>query len=446
MAISVLALTAAAEPLLAAEGETAAPREQAAPARERAAPSARRTQPARQQPQRQATQSQASQSSSYTGTQAGGFGGGNAGGGGFADPVNLCQSGLNSGGQFGSPPCSGVPYVYSASHRIQGTGGGFVSYSIPLFGWAVIGVQGEVAAGRISQSNTFTNTHIDTTFPLSRTTTETYTSSFNMGTNGSVLVKFGVPVNVSRLVGSPYPQTVLLYGVVGTTTARIDGTYSYSGINCPNFGPCVDATSAYGALNWSQTRTGGAYGVGVEWAFMPGVNLRVEYRYTSFGSISQNAPIAVNMLAGTPGCVGAQLRRGCQHQHQQSELSNRQGRGCCRPLTRSHYKRLEGLLAMPAASFICACGMCYRPSTKAGDVNTIRIAVRPKVPFGRCTRISAVSLPPIARMKPCHPNGRAYELPCCSCCLGNDLHAGAQPGRSRSFCEALRRAFPGGQL
>src|SRR3954451_11168247 len=265
LAISVLALTAAAEPLLAAEGETAAPREQAAPARERAAPSARRTQPARQQPQRQATQT--TSNSSFTGSQAGGFGGGNVGGGGFADPVALCQGGLNSvSSSSGLPPfltCSGVPYVYSASHRVQGSGGGFYSYSVPLFGWAVIGVQGEIVGQRVNSSSTQSNTHPDPTFPgpLGRTTSETYTSNFNIGTNGSVLVKFGVPVNISRLTGSPYNQTVLIYGLVGPTWARIDGSYTYTGINCPAIGPCFAPTTAYGALNWSQTKTG--IGVGI---------------------------------------------------------------------------------------------------------------------------------------------------------------------------------------
>jgi opacity protein-like surface antigen len=291
LAISVLALTAAAQPLFAAEADTPSPRERAAQ-RERAPAS----QAARQAPQRDAPAQ--SQSSSFTGSQAGGFGGGNAGGGGFADPVFLCGQGLNTTfiGLGSQPPCPGVPYTYPASHRIQATGGGYYSYSIPLFGWAVIGVQGEVAAGSIRSSNTQSNTH-PTGAPFGpdlagRLTSETYSSSFNQGTNGSVLFKFGVPIVNSG---------IMIYGLVGTTFARVDGSYSYTGTSCPAIGPC---TSAYGALNWNQTRTGVAGGVGVEWAYVPGVVVKLEYRYTGFGNISQDVPITVTSLTGLP-CSGS---------------------------------------------------------------------------------------------------------------------------------------------
>ena len=92
LAVSVIALTAVADQLLAAESETPAPSERAAPAaRERAAPARQRARPA-PTPQRQAA---AQPSSSFTGTQAGGFGGGNAGGGGFADPFFCGKGGFD---------------------------------------------------------------------------------------------------------------------------------------------------------------------------------------------------------------------------------------------------------------------------------------------------------------------------------------------------------------
>jgi len=322
LAVSVLALAAVSKPLFAAEAETPAPSERAAPAAERErAPARERAARQRVPAQRQAA-AQSSQTSSYTGSQAGGFGGGNVGGGSFADPVNLCQGGLNAVSSSQSissqsissqPSCPGVPYNYSASHTVQGQGGGFYSYSIPLFGWAVIGVQGEVAAGSIRTSNTQSNTHL-TSFPFgpdssNRATTETYSSSFNQGTNGSVLFKFGVPISIPLMLGNPGPgirsnpystsQSILIYGLVGTTFARIDGSYAYAGTNCLNG---LNCTNAYGALNWSQTRTGVAGGVGVEWALMRGVNLKLEYRYTSYGSFSQDVPVAVTMVNGVAGC------------------------------------------------------------------------------------------------------------------------------------------------
>jgi opacity protein-like surface antigen len=286
LAISVLALTAVSQPLFAAETETPAPRERAAQ-RERA--------PARQaarQPQRAAPAQ--SQSSSFTGSQAGGFGGGNAGGGGFADPVALCGQGL--GAFSGSFTCPSVPFNFSSTRKISATGGGYYSYSIPIFGWAVIGVQGEIAAGSIRSSSTQSNAH-PTGFPFGpdgagRVTTETYSADFNQGTNGSVLFKFGVPIVNSG---------VMVYGLVGTTFARIDGSYTYTGTSCPVIGPC---TTAYGALNWNQTRTGVAGGIGVEWAYVPGVVVKLEYRYTGFGNISQDVPITVTSLNGGP-CSGS---------------------------------------------------------------------------------------------------------------------------------------------
>ena len=53
-------------------------------------------------------------------------------------------------------------------------------------------------------------------------------------------------------------------------------------------------------MGGSQARTGVAAGIGAELAFMPGVNLRLEYRYTSFGKISQDVPIALT----SPCAVG----------------------------------------------------------------------------------------------------------------------------------------------
>ncbi len=310
-AIGILAFTAVSQPLFAADSETPAGRETAAPAADRTPARQRQARPA-QEPTRQTYQtSQQTTQQSWSGSQVGGFGGGNVGGGGFADPVNLCHQGLDLG--FGNIPCAGVPYNYSSPHGARASGGGFYSYSIPVLGWAVIGVQGEIVGQRVNSSSTQSNTHNDLSFcssgsPCGRVTSETYSSNFNIGANGSVLVKFGVPLHIP-LLGSQYntSQTVLIYGLVGPTWARIDGSYTYTGVNycatpsCGSFSP----TTASGALNWSQTKTGIGAGVGAEWAFMPGVNLRLEYRYTSFGSISQDVPLGVGQVLGTSGCTSS---------------------------------------------------------------------------------------------------------------------------------------------
>jgi opacity protein-like surface antigen len=300
LAISVLALTAASQSLFAAEVETPAPRERAA----------RQAQPARTAAQRAAPSQQGAQSStsSFTGSQAGGFGGGNIGGGSFADPVALCNRGFNS--VSGGIPCPAVPFNYDSSHKIYGTGGGFYSYSIPFYGWAVIGLQGEVAAGRIRSSSTQSNTHFTGTGfgpdALGQATTESYSSTFNQSTNGSILVKFGVPVvNPLAMFGMGASSRMLIYGLVGPTFAKIDGQAAYVGSNyasgCAPFvvsSTCLSTTNAGGYASWSETRTGIGGGIGAEWQYIPGVTFRLEYRYTSFGDISKDVPVVA-----TTGCV-----------------------------------------------------------------------------------------------------------------------------------------------
>jgi opacity protein-like surface antigen len=310
LAISVMALTAASQPLFAAEAETPAPRERApAAARERAPAAQRQARPAQAAPSQTST-------SSFTGSQAGGFGGGNVGGGSFADPIPLCHDTFGPTTPF---PCPAVPYNYSASHRVNGTGGAFYSYSIPLFGWAVIGLQGEVAFGSIRSSSTQSNTHIDPTL-TGNFTAETYSSSFNQSTNGSVLVKIGVPVSIPLgaplgvISKDPYPLStsskVMIYGIVGPTFAKVESDYTYTGSNFGSGSGCLVAftscaTNAYGTAHFSQTRTGIAGGIGAEWAFMPGVNLRLEYRYTAFGDISQDVPVALVPAGGGACPVGS---------------------------------------------------------------------------------------------------------------------------------------------
>src|SRR5439155_5419618 len=100
--------------------------------------------------------------------------------------------------------------------------------------------QGEVAVGSIRSSSAQSNTH-PTFFPFgpdsgNRFTTETYSSSFNQGTNGSILVKFGVPVSIPLALEKSISKdpvsinsTILIYGLVGTTFAKVEGSYIYTG-------------------------------------------------------------------------------------------------------------------------------------------------------------------------------------------------------------------------
>src|SRR5262249_48124649 len=162
LAMGALALSAIADPLLAAETEMAAPR---------AAPSARRAQPVqRAAPARQAPAPQAAQTSSYTGAQAGGFGGGNAGGGSFADPI--CQSftgGLNLG-------CTPISFNHSTTHT-GGIGGGVLQWMVPVSPWVVVGVMGDLAGGKTTSTSSQSFTYADSTICCTQITTANYTNS-----------------------------------------------------------------------------------------------------------------------------------------------------------------------------------------------------------------------------------------------------------------------------
>ncbi len=300
LAISVLALTAVAEPLFAAESETAAPVE-----RERAAPpSARRAQPARTQqraaPQRQAPQQQASQTSSYTGTQAGGFGGGNAGGGGFADPgFGACQS--FSG--FSAQCSPRTPFNQSLRGNTGGFGGAVVEHKIPVAPiantalgqiWLVAGIMGDFSGGKTTATSTqsFTYPSEPLINPLILTS-ETYRNSVSQGTSGSVRLKFGAVVPVAGLWGSVMP-----YVTIGWMRSHIDGNFSYASSSyapgCAPFSPTCSVIAASG-VSWSQSRNGVVTGVGVEIpiGFGPGVVLVADWTYANFGSFDVPLAFAV---------------------------------------------------------------------------------------------------------------------------------------------------------
>jgi hypothetical protein len=302
LAISVLALTAAAEPLFAAESETAAPQEQAAPApaRERAAPSARRAQPAHAPParvQQAAPQQQAvqpSQTSSYTGAQAGGFGGGNVGGGGFADPICLNDTGGLSNG------CTPALFNHSLN-KTGGIGGGVIQYMIPVSPWIVVGIMGDLAGGKTTASSTQSYFYPSDPFSLpSFRTSETYTNSVSQSTNGSIRFKAGV---VTPVPG--WNSTIMPYFTVGWIRQKFEGTFSYSASNFDSSCPSCGSTIAGSSLSWSHQANGVIFGAGVDIpipAFGPGIVLTLDYSHASFQSFDITAPVAIGASFGS-ACI-----------------------------------------------------------------------------------------------------------------------------------------------
>jgi opacity protein-like surface antigen len=324
-AVSVLALTLGSQALFAAEREVpaaeqpaaaperaaparerAAPaRERAAPARERAAPSARRTAPARERAQPTRTTSTQSSSTSWTGSQAGGFGGGNASAGGFSDPViHQCAPAVITFGSFGPSPayatCSpGVPFSFSNS-KGGFTGGGFIAQNMQI-GNMVVGIEGDIAGKSIEtsyvQPSATTVAYGPTpsggfSFGFSTPTatrTDLISGSVRQGTDGSIRPRIGILL-------TPWS---LLYLTGGIAFEHISASYTYfstttytnlfvSGFAAPQ--GAVDTLAGSGSVD--KTLTGGTVGAGYEVAIAYGLKLRLEYRWTGFGGLSFDVPLA----------------------------------------------------------------------------------------------------------------------------------------------------------
>ena len=306
LAIGALALSAASQPLFAAEGETAAPRERAAPAAERAPPAARRTQPARVQQRAAPQQQAASQTSSYTGTQAGGFGGGNAGGGGFADPVCLSPNGLNNG-------CTSASFNHSLT-KTGGIGGGVVQWTTAVTPWIVVGIMGDLAGGKTTASSTQSFYYPSgqsfssegSFFPIPQVTSETYTNSVSQSTTGSIRFKAGVVTPLAGWYGSIMP-----YVTVGWVRSRFEGTFTYNASNFSSFSPSCSfnpscSTIAGASASWSHQANGVIYGFGVDIpipAVGPGVVLVLDYSRADFQSFDVTVPVSV----ATP-CIASSSR------------------------------------------------------------------------------------------------------------------------------------------
>jgi outer membrane immunogenic protein len=311
-AVSVLALTLGSQALFAAEREVpaaeqpaAAPerappaRERAAPARERAAPSARRTAPRERAPTR-AAQTTTAQSTSWTGNQAGGFGGGNAGAGSFADPVlHPCAAAVpvfSAGGLLGfdgSCP-SAVPFSFSNT-KGGFTGGGFIGRNVQIGNW-VVGVEGDIAGKSNSESSYTqpTTTTVAYFEPSTHSTayatrTDLISGSVRQGTDGSIRPRIGWLIN---------PWT-MAYITGGIAFEHVSASYTYlSTITYTNLfssfssSPVTAVDTLAGSGSFDKTLTGGTVGGGVEFVIAYGLKARLEYRWTGFGGLSFDVPLA----------------------------------------------------------------------------------------------------------------------------------------------------------
>jgi len=246
--------------------------------------------------QRQTSQ----QATTWSGGEIGGFGGISTLGGTFSEPgAHFCGLGF-------AAACPEVPFSFSGGSPTVATGGVFAGYSIP-WGRSIVGIEADIAAKHGSTSSIQANTHAAT----GGVTTEAFTGGLSQGWDASIRARLGVPVNYSR---------TLLYATGGVAFGPVSGSFSYSatfaslalcipmttGGSCTPLPPVPPLTGG-GAASWSDTRVGYTVGGGAEWLYTRNIKLRVEYRYTDFGSFSKDVPLAVTAGAcsTTAGCVAA---------------------------------------------------------------------------------------------------------------------------------------------
>jgi outer membrane immunogenic protein len=246
-------------------GQAMADEFRAPPKRERAAAPARA-------PQQAAPQQQAS---NWSGGQAGGSNGASSVNNSFVEPGAFNYA----PGCFG--PCYQTPFSFSG-HKTSYIIGAFLGYRWQVGMW-VVGVEGDINWQRGETS------HAQNT-PPPWLGYELFTGSQKQGADGSIRGRLGYLVT---------PWT-LLYATGGLAIGQVSGSFSYAGCQfatCSSFG-----TNVTGAASWSDTRVGGTVGAGVETQVWTGVKARLEYRYTDYGKISKDVPLATNSLTCGSSC------------------------------------------------------------------------------------------------------------------------------------------------
>ena len=150
---------------------------------------------------------------------------------------------------------SGLPDGWSANNKPAGVVGGLHAGYLFQSGAFVVGLEGDIEAADIKGTGLYSlnggvpiTDHID-----SKTDWQ-----------GSVRGRLGVAAN-----------NWLLYATGGVAFANIEHTY-VTGIS----GPPVTA--------FSTTRAGWTVGAGAEYGFTPNWRARIEYRYTDYGTLTNN--------------------------------------------------------------------------------------------------------------------------------------------------------------
>jgi len=300
LAISALALSAAAQQPSAAQE----PREGAAPAAEQPAP-AERAQRAFRRVRR------TPQQMTYTGAQAGGFGGGIIGGGGYAEPgASQCFRDFSLFVSSIAIGCAETPFNFDTKRTTGGVGAFYtINYQVAAF---VYGIEADVEyknshRGFSQPVGPVLNSSPAFCFGCFSTRTEYFNGSVTQGWDSSLRARLGYVIT---------PMT-MVYLTAGIAIEKVSGTFTYNGtaINdttANDGGIFVDTTAGSGG--WNQLKVGLTGGAGIEislgvlGSYLIGSNAsnpvkaRVEYRYTGFGSLTENIALLRTCTAVTFAC------------------------------------------------------------------------------------------------------------------------------------------------
>ena len=228
---------------------------------------------------------------SWTETQIGGFVGGSSLAGNFAQqgaqnlfrPLVPC--GIPCLAFFpAGVPNGETPFSFSQTNGAF-TGGGFVGRTMQV-GNIIVGIEADIAGKSAETSVTQSSPTIVVYAPaaagVTAARTEAFTGSLRQTTEGSLRPRVGLLVT---------PWT-LVYVTGGVAFNQVNASFSYTSTatyaGVP--GGLVDTVAGTGSL--SKLMTGGTAGGGVEFALGSNVKARLEYRYSSFGGISFDVPLA----------------------------------------------------------------------------------------------------------------------------------------------------------
>jgi opacity protein-like surface antigen len=201
-----------------------------------------------------------------------------------------------------------VPNGFSVNGTQSFTAGAFLGYN-KQFGNIVVGIEADGAWKKFDASASQTTVSTATYGPaffgpsppffpavVPAQLTQTFSGQIGQGWDASLRARLGTFVTPS----------ILTYLTGGPALGNVSGAFGYSATmnlcgllpTPPTCATPADLThlelsqTTNGAASWNDTRVGWTIGSGFETEVAPGWKARLEYRFTSFGSVTHNVPLA----------------------------------------------------------------------------------------------------------------------------------------------------------